>query len=119
MAERRQPTLKRRRRYVAHWEGETLVVETLGINPDARYPESAYPASMPIGKGVRITGRIALKGLDTFEFDIETLAPELPPLRTGANESMFACPGSSPVRSISAWSSTDRLIRRRACSVSI
>ena len=62
---------------VGHWEGETLVVETVGINPDERYPESAYPGSMPIGKGVRITERIALKDADTLEFDIETIAPEL------------------------------------------
>jgi hypothetical protein len=62
---------------VGHWEGQTLVVETVGINPDARYPESAYPGSIPIGKGVRITERIALKDADTLEFDIETVAPEL------------------------------------------
>jgi len=62
---------------VGHWEGETLVVETVGINPEARYPESAYPGSIPIGKRVRITERIALKGADTLEFDIETIAPEL------------------------------------------
>jgi hypothetical protein len=62
---------------VGHWEGETLVVETVGITPDVRYPESAYPGSMPIGKGVRITERIALKDADTLEFEIETIAPEL------------------------------------------
>jgi hypothetical protein len=62
---------------VGHWEGQTLVVQTVAIHPDARYPESHHPGWMRIGKHVRITERIALKDANTLEFEIVTVAPEL------------------------------------------
>lgn len=62
---------------VGHWEGQTLVVQTVAIDPEAGYPERSHPGSRPIGKGVRITERIALKDVDTLEFEIVTVAPEL------------------------------------------
>lgn len=61
---------------VGRWEGRTLVVETIGINPNAEYP-GAVPGAMPIGKNVRITERIALKDKDTLEFDVTTVAPDI------------------------------------------
>jgi hypothetical protein len=61
---------------VGHWDGETLVVETVGINPDAKYP-GPTPGARPIGKNVRITERIALKGDNTLEFDVTVVAPDV------------------------------------------
>jgi hypothetical protein len=61
---------------VGRWEGRTLVVETVGINPAARYPGS-FPGAVPIGKNVRITERISLKDKDTLEFDVITVAPDI------------------------------------------
>jgi hypothetical protein len=61
---------------VGHWEGQTLVVQTIGINPAAAYPER-FQGSMPIGNGVRITERIALEDKDTLEFEVVTEAPDV------------------------------------------
>jgi hypothetical protein len=61
---------------VGHWEGETLVIETVGINPDARYPNTGQ-GNMPIGRDARITERIRLVDRDTIEFDIQTVAPDI------------------------------------------
>jgi hypothetical protein len=60
---------------VGHWEGQTLVVETAGIDPAARYPAVNW-GGMPIGRNVRITERISLKG-ETLQFDIVTIAPDV------------------------------------------
>jgi hypothetical protein len=59
---------------VGRWEGQTLVVETVGLNPDAPYPGSIQ-GSVPIGANARITERIALRDAGTLEFDIVTVAP--------------------------------------------
>jgi hypothetical protein len=61
---------------VGHWEGQTLVVETTGIKPTAPYPER-FQGSMPIGNGVRITERIALRDKDTLQWEVVTEAPEV------------------------------------------
>jgi hypothetical protein len=61
---------------VGHWEGQTLVVETVGINPEARYP-IATQGAMPIGKRVKITERISLQSPDTLQFDVVTVAPDI------------------------------------------
>lgn len=57
---------------VGHWEGQTLVVETTGIKPDA--PLGPFG---PIGRNVRITERIWLKEKDVLQFDLVTVAPDL------------------------------------------
>jgi hypothetical protein len=56
------------------WEGQTLVVETTGINPLAPYPGAAGAA---IGPNVRISERIYLEDPHTLKIDVETVAPEL------------------------------------------
>ena len=61
---------------VGHWEGETLVVETIGIDPQALYPEPIAGA-VPIGRNVKITERISLRDADTLQFEITTTAPEI------------------------------------------
>ena len=61
---------------IGRWEGETLVVETVGISPDAKYPDRG-PGALPIGKHVRITERIALKDENTLEFEVSVVAPDI------------------------------------------
>lgn len=61
---------------VGHWEGQTLVVETIGINPAAAYPER-FQGSMPMGNGVRITERMTLTGKDTLQIEVVTEAPDV------------------------------------------
>ncbi len=61
---------------VGHWEGQTLVVETAGINPAAPYPLS-YSGSRPIGRNVRITERISLAPDKKLHFEVVTVAPDL------------------------------------------
>jgi hypothetical protein len=61
---------------VGRWEGQTLVIETVGINPEALYP-GAVPAAIPIGRNVRITERISLTDADTLEFEVVTVAPDI------------------------------------------
>ena len=56
---------------IGHWEGQTLVVETRGINPLASY------GGVPIGKNVRITERIVLKDPGTLQIDVVTEAPDV------------------------------------------
>jgi hypothetical protein len=62
---------------LGRWEGQTLVVETVDINPAARYPLHATHGAMPIGKNVKITERISLQDPNTLQFDIVTVAPDL------------------------------------------
>jgi hypothetical protein len=61
---------------IGHWEGQTLVVETIGINPAAAYP-APQQGAIPIGTNVRITERISLEARDTLRFDIVTVAPDV------------------------------------------
>ena len=46
---------------IGHWEGQTLVVETTGINPEARFPDP-NPGAIRIGRNAKIMERIALRG---------------------------------------------------------
>jgi hypothetical protein len=61
---------------VGHWEGATLVIETVGLNPESRYPNTAQ-GNLPLGRNALITERIRLIAPDTLEIAIETIAPEL------------------------------------------
>jgi hypothetical protein len=62
---------------VGRWEGQTLIVETVGINPGALYPLYTTHGAMPIGRDVKITERISLQGPDTLQFDVVTVAPDI------------------------------------------
>jgi hypothetical protein len=61
---------------VGHWEGQALVVETVGISPTALYPQ-AIAGSIPVGRNVKIVERISLRDADTLQFDITTTAPDI------------------------------------------
>jgi hypothetical protein len=61
---------------VGRWEGDTLLIETVGIDPAATYPNRG-PGSRAIGRGVKITERVALESDGTLTFDVTVDAPEL------------------------------------------
>ncbi len=61
---------------IGHWEGETLVVETTGINPGALYPNTG-PGAVAIGENAVISERIFLRDANTLQFDIVTVAPDI------------------------------------------
>jgi hypothetical protein len=61
---------------VGHWEGQTLVVETIGIDPKALYPQ-LMPAAIPVGRNARVVERISLRDRDTLLFDITMTAPDI------------------------------------------
>ena len=60
---------------VGHWEGDTLVVETIGIKPDARFPATAQ--GVQIGRNARITERIRLRDESTLELEVTVIAPDI------------------------------------------
>jgi hypothetical protein len=59
-----------------HWEGNILVVETIGLNPSAPYPQP-QSGSKPIGRNVRIVERIGLTPDNKLRIESETVAPDL------------------------------------------
>lgn len=61
---------------VGHWEGQTLVVETSGVDPKALYPQP-YAGSIPVGRDVKILERISLRDADTLQFVVTTIAPDI------------------------------------------
>ena len=61
---------------VGHWEGQTLVVETIGIDPKALYPQLGV-ASVPVGRKARVLERITMRDHDTLQFDVTTTAPDI------------------------------------------
>jgi hypothetical protein len=61
---------------VGHWEGQTLVVETIGVNPKALYPQP-ITGSFPVGNSVKISERISLRDADTLQFEITMTAPDI------------------------------------------
>ena len=57
---------------VGHWEGQTLVIETIGISPNAPFGRFGR-----IGRNARITEHIRLKQKDILETEVVTIAPEI------------------------------------------
>ena len=61
---------------VGHWEGATLVVETVGIKSTALFP-APLSGALPIGKNASVTERISLTPEKTLQFEIVTVAPDI------------------------------------------
>jgi hypothetical protein len=60
---------------IGRWEGQTLVVETAGINPEARFPDP-NPGAIRIGRNAKVVERIALRG-EYLELDVVVTAPDI------------------------------------------
>jgi hypothetical protein len=54
-----------------HWEGRTLVIETIGIRHDYPYPEQS------LGRNARIVERISLNAPDVLQIITRTTAPDV------------------------------------------
>jgi hypothetical protein len=61
---------------IGRWDGQTLVVETVGLNPQALY-SGTFAGAVRIGANARITERILLKDPSTLQIDVETIAPDI------------------------------------------
>jgi hypothetical protein len=61
---------------IGHWEDETLVVETAGIDPRVYYPDRSA-GGIPFGRNVVIHERIDLADENTLRFDVEIVAPDI------------------------------------------
>jgi hypothetical protein len=61
---------------IGRWDGQALIVETVGINPAALYPNTQQGA-VPIGADARVSERIYLTDANTLQFDIITVAPHV------------------------------------------
>jgi hypothetical protein len=61
---------------VGRWEGHTLVIDTVGIDPNALYPQ-ILSGAIPVGRNVKILERVSLKDPDTLQFEITMQAPDI------------------------------------------
>jgi hypothetical protein len=61
---------------VGHWEGDTLVVDTVAVAPQA-YIATTEGVGVPNDGGMHIVERIHLAGPDTLAFDMEITAPKV------------------------------------------
>jgi hypothetical protein len=61
---------------IGHWEGDTLVVDTVGVVPQA-FIAISEAAAVPNNGDMRIIERIRLAGKDILHDDIEVIAPKV------------------------------------------
>jgi hypothetical protein len=59
-----------------HWEGDTLVIDTIGILPEV-FLATSEGAGIPVGNGAHIVERIRLVGPDTLHDELEITAPHV------------------------------------------
>jgi len=57
---------------VGHWEGQTLVVDTVGLDP-----KNEFIYAIPGGKHMHVSERMFLKGPDSLQIDTVIEAPEM------------------------------------------
>ena len=62
---------------VGKWEGDTLVIETIGLHPDTTFPGASNPNLPPIGENVHVVERLRLNEQDQLVIDTELTAPQL------------------------------------------
>ena len=62
---------------VGKWEGDTLVIETIGLHSDTTFPTSSAPSSPQIGENVHVIERLQLNAQDQLVINTELTAPQL------------------------------------------
>ena len=60
---------------VGHWDGDTLVVETVGLDPEA--DAVGLLGAAKLGRGARTVERISLADPDTLELELTLTAPDV------------------------------------------
>lgn len=96
---------------IGRWEGDTLVIETRGIDPRIPFPERSA-GGIPFGENVVIRERVYLVDDDTLRFDIETVAPDIftEPYRSSQ---LYRRLGKTMANEISWCSESDRSLDPR------
>jgi len=61
---------------IGRWEGQTLIIETRGIDPRIPFPGRSA-GGIPFGENVVIRERVYLVDDDTLRFDVEITAPDI------------------------------------------
>jgi hypothetical protein len=61
---------------IGHWEGETLVVDTIGVLPQS-FIAVSEAVGVPNNGGLHVVERIHLAGPDTLHDDLEITAPHV------------------------------------------
>ena len=62
---------------VGKWEGDTLVIETIGLHSDTTFPAASHPNSPLIGENVHVVERLLLNAEDQLVINTELTAPQL------------------------------------------
>jgi|TARA_B110000483_G_scaffold147265_1_gene175655 hypothetical protein len=62
---------------VGHWEGDTLIVETIGLHADTTFPTASRPNSPLIGENVHVMERMRLNAEDQLAIDTVLTAPQM------------------------------------------
>ena len=62
---------------VGRWEGDTLIVETIGLYPDTTFPTASNPNLPQIGENVHVVERLRLNEQDQLVIDTVLTAPQL------------------------------------------
>jgi hypothetical protein len=91
---------------IGHWEGDTLVIETAGIDPGIYFPDRSA-GGIPFGNDVVIHERVHLVDGNTLRFDIDIVAPDIltAPYRSSQ---LFRRLSKTMANEISWCSETDR-----------
>jgi len=62
---------------VGKWEGDTLIIETIGLHPDTTFPIASRPTGWLIGEDVRVIERYSLDDQGQLISQVQLLAPEM------------------------------------------
>lgn len=62
---------------VGKWEGDTLIIETIGLHPDTTFPSASRPNGWLIGEDVHVLERLWLNEYDQLVLETELTAPQL------------------------------------------
>lgn len=62
---------------IGWWEGDTLIIETIGLHPDTTFPTPSRPNSPQIGENVHVLERLRLNEEDQMVIDTELTAPQM------------------------------------------
>ncbi|OUU78280.1 MAG: hypothetical protein CBC38_07890 [Gammaproteobacteria bacterium TMED78] len=62
---------------IGHWEGEALIIETIGLHPDTTFPVASRPNGWLIGEDVHVEERYKLNEQDQLVVEVKLTAPHM------------------------------------------